>query len=434
MQTNFFFVILIIACLKLTDQTILQILFLSFINFTTMQVRFFLHFLLITFFILIFSQVADAQRIEENKEGEKIVMFPEGKWEYFDKTNPTHLAIEKELKSSKIASPTKILDQQTSKGENDEHLQYDNLLDKTEEKLLSAKERESDIRFSKLLLEEEMEELKNNETATDDQYNSLKRQLKLVSALENDAKKKTKKIKKELKKLKKKGKIVQKSSRKKSKKKNSRKSRKQREKEIELQDSKYTYREDGNFYIASKKFEKYSLEKDVMYNPPPKDCNLAFDGIDEFMGRNRKDVERDVLFSFTDDDMRRYMKEEDYIICEGNLTQIKGGILLLNLFISIKTLDAQRSFGGLSKGNLVTIKMIDGKSVSLVNNQSDNGVYNPLEKRHTFTGQFRINAGQEKDLNQGEVDMVRIIWDTGYEDYEVYNLDFFIDQFKCLNN
>ncbi|MFT6320852.1 MAG: hypothetical protein ACJAT4_001781 [Granulosicoccus sp.] len=106
---------------------------------------------------------------------------------------------------------------------------------------------------------------------------------------------------------------------------------------------------------------------------------------------------------------------------------------MFNLFITVNTTDGQRAFGGLTKGNLITLKMINGESISLANNQSDIGVYDPLKKQHTFTGQFRINSGQEKALKKGEVDVVRIIWDAGFEDYEVYNLDFFANQFKCLN-
>ena len=59
-----------------------------------MQVKNFLHFLLILFYILTFSIFADAQQIQINKGGEKIVVFPEGRWEYFDKTNYSHLELE----------------------------------------------------------------------------------------------------------------------------------------------------------------------------------------------------------------------------------------------------------------------------------------------------------------------------------------------------
>lgn len=397
-----------------------------------MQVRIFFHFLLITFFILISTQVIDAQRIEKNNGGEKIIRYPDGKWVYFDKRNPTHVEIEKANESSKIVSSNDIFEEKTSKGIDNDEQRYEKKLSEAEDQLALAKEKENDIKFSKILLEEEMEDLKRGENATDEQLNAVKRQLKLITVLEKNAKKKTKKSKKELAKIKKRREIAQKPPRKKSKKKKSKKKKELRAQERELQDSRFTYKEDENFYLAAKNFKKYSIANDVMYNPPQEGCNLAYDGVDEFIGKKRKDVERDVFFTFTNDDMRRYMKQEDYITCEGNLTQIKGGILLLNLFITVNTTDAQRSFGGLSKGSLLIIKMINGEIINLVNNQSDDGVFDPIKKQHTFTGQFRINGGQERVLKKGEVDLVRVIWEAGYEDYEVYNLDFFINQFKCL--
>ena len=402
-----------------------------------MQVRNFLHFLLILFYILTFSIFADAQQIQINKGGEKIVVFPEGRWEYFDKTNYSHLELEQDIKRSQIASPQDILDKQTSKGameeegESDEE-RYERLLIDADNKLALALERESDIKFSKILLEEEMDDLKLDDKSTDEKYYLLKRQLKLATNLEKSAKKNTKRLKKELGKLKRQGKIFYNSSTKRLKKKSLRKKRKDEIVVKELQNSKYTYIEDKSFYLASKSFKKYSVDDDVMYSPPQKDCNLVFDGVDEFMGKRRKDVEREILFTFTNDDMRKYMKSEDYISCKGSLTQIKGGVLLLNLFISINTTDAKRAFGGLTKGSMITLKMINGESVNLVNNQTDRGIFDPLKKQHTFTGQYRINSGQEKKLRKNELDFVRIIWDTGFEDYEIYNLDFFSNQFKCL--
>ena len=64
-----------------------------------MQVRNFLHFLLISFYILTFSIMVEAQQVQHNKDGEKIILFSDGRWEYFDKSNSTHLEIEEEIKT-----------------------------------------------------------------------------------------------------------------------------------------------------------------------------------------------------------------------------------------------------------------------------------------------------------------------------------------------
>ena len=401
-----------------------------------MQFKNFLHLLILcTIFIL--PQLCDAQRVTQNRHGERIVIFPNGKWEYFDDEKPLHRAILKENLDKK----TNVViaeEEYNSKGDTDTTFDYQSLLEEAEEELAVAEERESDAKFSKMLLEEELDEQMKDVTIPENEILELKGQIKLADQKEKFAKKERKKAAKQLKKLKKsKGKIkTEKKSKKKKSKKKRNKTKLAKNNTKQDKDQKAymeNYRDDPTFFAASKRFKKYKVEEDVMYNPPPSDCDISFEGVDEFLGKKRKDVARSVFFTHTDDDMRRYMKTEDYVKCEGGLTQIKGGVLLLNLFISIKTTDAKRAFGQIGKGGLISIKMIDGSKVTLANNKSDTGNFDALTGRHTYTTQYLINAGQEKKLKTSEVDMVRIIWETGYEDYEVYNIDFFRDQFRCLN-
>jgi len=395
-----------------------------------MQFKKFLHLLILcTIFIL--PQLCDAQRVTQNRHGERIVIFPNGKWEYFDEEKPLHRAILKDNLDKE--SPEGIdIGEYSSKGDSDTLLDYQVLLEEAEEELAVAEEKESDAKFSKLLLEEELEEQLKDVSVPENDILELKGQIKLADQKEKFAKKERKKAAKQLKKLKKnKGKVKAKPKKKKPKKTRVAKNQKEVDKEEEAY--MQNYRDDPTFFAASKRFKKYKVEEDVMYNPPPADCDISFEGVDEFLGKKRKDVARTVFFTHTDDDMRRYMPTEDYIKCEGGLTQIKGGVLLLNLFISVKTTDAKRAFGQIGKGGLISIKMLDGSKVTLANNKSDDGIFDALTGRHTFTTQYLINAGQEKKLKNAEVDMIRIIWETGYEDYEVYNIDFFRDQFRCLN-
>lgn len=410
-----------------------------FSNTLTMQFKKNFHFLILSTFLFIFPNLSTAQEIEYNRHGERIVKFPSGKWEYYDESKPLHRAIWKEFQKENEVKEN-FLDEQTAKGSDSNQLRYEVLLEEAEEVLALAMEEESDAKFSKILLEEELDEIRDNENSSDAQYKAVKKQLKLAAKLEKRAKRKRKEAEKNLKKLKKnKG---EKSVKKKSRfanlkgKKNRKTKAKKKAEHIEnqaIQNSTFAYREDAAFISAAKRFKKYKVEEDVMYNPPLPDCNLVFDGMDEFMGKKRKDVKRDLFFTHTEDDMRRYMKDDEYITCEGNLTQIQGGVLLFNMFISINTNDAKRSFGELKKGSIIVIKMIDGTNITLANNQADGGTFDPLTRKHTYTAQYMVNSGQEKKLKKGEVDLVRIIWETGYEDYEVYNLDFFRNQFRCLN-
>lgn len=401
-----------------------------------MQFRKFFHLLILSFLFFSFSNLALAQIIDISQDGEQIVVFPDGRWEFYDAAKATHqLAMQKYQDS--LTSPEELLsDEFTTKGDSSEEAQNALLIAAAEEELALAIEKEKDARHSKMLLKDELKKMKNDDTISNEEYQKVKRQFKLAKRLEKNAKKKRKQVEKQLKKLKKNKEIASanKKKRKGSNKKLKKVDKTQNKLERELQDSNIAYQEDNNFYVASKRFKPYAMEEDVMYRPPTPDCNLEFDGVDEFIGKKRKDVAKDLFFTHTEDDMRRYMKEDEYIICEGNLTQISGGTLLLNLFFSIKSNDAKRAFGLLDKGSVILIKLIDGTKITLANNQADAGVYDTRTRRHNYTAQYIINSGQEKKLRNGEVDKVRVIWETGYEDYEVYNLDFFANQMRCLKN
>lgn len=178
---------------------------------------------------------------------------------------------------------------------------------------------------------------------------------------------------------------------------------------------------------------KMEREKmDVMLFPPQPPCNLAYSGIDEFSGKIRKEVAKELFFSFTSDKMKPYFKEKDYLTCKGGLSSISGGVYSLNLEIEVASESAQREFGFLEKGAVLIVKMIDGSSIRLVNRKTDMGSLNPLLKSVVFKPQYLIGANQVKDLSKGEVDKVRIVWSLGYDDYEIYELDFFKNQFRCL--
>ncbi|MEM8909240.1 MAG: hypothetical protein AAGD05_15445, partial [Bacteroidota bacterium] len=90
-------------------------------------------------------------------------------------------------------------------------------------------------------------------------------------------------------------------------------------------------------------------------------------------------------------------------------------------------------FGVLEKGSILSVKLLNGDAVKLFNTKTSTGTVSKLNKTTVYRGQYLISSDQQKQLKKSEVDKVRIVWSTGYEDYDVYELDFFLDQFNCLD-
>ncbi len=174
--------------------------------------------------------------------------------------------------------------------------------------------------------------------------------------------------------------------------------------------------------------------EDLMMYPPTPPCNLAYDGVDEFTGKRRWEMPKQVFFAHTSERLKPFFKEKNHITVEGFLSGASGngGTYYLNLNIIILSEMAQREFGVLEKASILSLKLINGNTVKLFNTKTSTGSVDKVEKLVEYRAQYMINSDNLKSLRKSEVDKARIVWGTGYEDYEVYNLDFFIDQIDCL--
>ena len=182
-----------------------------------------------------------------------------------------------------------------------------------------------------------------------------------------------------------------------------------------------------------KTYKNFDPKDDVMSNSPSSlDCNLAFDGMDSFTGKKKQETTPITLFAHTDDFMRTAMKDKDFVICTATATRIEGSrIVYLNLIMTIQTKEAQRTFGFLDRGALIIFRLINGKRISLATNKTDIGVVDVEKGTTTFRAQLAISEAVE--LTQSELDVIRVSWSVGYEDYEIYDMDVLRNLFKCLD-
>ncbi len=178
----------------------------------------------------------------------------------------------------------------------------------------------------------------------------------------------------------------------------------------------------------------YDWDSEVLVDPPKYHCHFTYEGVDAFTQQQKRELAGEYFFSHTDDRLKPYLQNRDYVKCQSYLTSISGGYRYLTLVITIGSRNARREYGYIKSGSLLNIKLLDNKTVSLFSQGDHLGNINTANGTTTYTIKYPIDFQKEKILSKGEVDKVRIVWSTGYEDYEVYNVDFFINQLSCLNN
>ena len=169
------------------------------------------------------------------------------------------------------------------------------------------------------------------------------------------------------------------------------------------------------------------------YVSEPFHCDVKIDILDESTGRKRVELEPGLIFTHTDPDLRPFFKKRELITCNGQLSRIDAYVYLIIEF-KIASSHAQSNFGSLQDGSLLRLRLLNNENVSLYNLRTDQGRIDPYSGDTVFIGQYSLGKDEIKMLLSSELDKVRILWSTGYEDYDVYNVDFFIDRLNCLMN
>jgi len=162
-------------------------------------------------------------------------------------------------------------------------------------------------------------------------------------------------------------------------------------------------------------------------------CIVAFEGKDSFSGKKRKDLAKSPFFAYTSDKLRSYFEEGDMVQCDAYMSAVSGGYKFVCIEVLIASETAQRSYGSIEKQGQLAVRLVDGTTINLYNNKTDYGFLDPLKKTVLYKAQYRIPNEHVKTLSKVDIDKVRLVWSTGYEDYTIYETDFLINQLNCLD-
>ena len=423
-----------------------------------MQVRQFFLFTILVFFLFP-ADAAFAQKLTTNDNGEKIVVYPDGSWHYFDEaaeiegragtTVPQVQEADgkksKKAKKNKRASSKKRNKQgkektsgkRSAREEERGRRQAITRADQAAAEEENARIEKEDAVFQRLFLEEELEAAYHNIDRTTEDIAAIEVRLNKAKQVETvalaryeNAKDRSKIFEKmidmpEAKRAKLLARINAKDKA----------MSKERQAQADIVSGASTPQ--GNYGSASLQnrppIRNYDPKTNLLLNPPTIPCQLVFDDVDTFSGKKRKETAKKKFFTHTPERFRAYFKGREYIVCEGALLAVDGMPRSFNVDFTIATEQATREFGVLEKGSQFILRLIDGKRIILINSKTATGIADPVTKTTRYAAQYLVDKGQVKALREAEIDKVRIIWATGYEDYEVYEVDFFKDLFDCLD-
>lgn len=167
------------------------------------------------------------------------------------------------------------------------------------------------------------------------------------------------------------------------------------------------------------------------YTPAASPCGYSTREKDTDGKIVRQELEKTTIFTHTDDELRPYFGDDELVTCNASMLQL-GENYYLNMDFRIASPNAMKNFGPLKTGSLLRIKLLNGIYVNLYNMRQDVGRIDPYSGHTLYSGRYAIGDSERRSLQRSGVEFVRVVWGTGFEDYPVYALDFFKDQFNCL--
>jgi len=179
------------------------------------------------------------------------------------------------------------------------------------------------------------------------------------------------------------------------------------------------------------RFAAYDPAQDVMLHPPAPPCQLALNARDEFTGATLREVQTGELFRFTPQALRSFLEGKDQIVCEAALASA-GPNASLWLTFRINDPNTRRAFGNLAKNSFALLTFTDGSVLNVNDLRSDEGSIDPDTRLVTYRAQYPLDAAALRKIRNTELDRIRIAWSTGYEDYDVQQVDVLMRQAGCL--
>ncbi len=378
--------------------------------------------------LILFNHSANAQTIRNNADGEKIIVYPDGSWQYFsDYSNGIDIRYGPG-EDGKEEDKYPIFDGEIAPLEGAIPVTIDDLKKIAVRRTQLAKEAAEIAQKRAIEAEEqvvflEQEYRKAAAGQNEDAIDELTLRLNASKQTAQEARWEAKQAQLEVRKAEAvtlRGNYVE----------NYKETQKRKREQLRANAS-YTASYDAIFTSNIEYFD-IPVKDNVMADPPPAECQMGFEGKESYSNRNRRDVSRSLLFTHTDEKLRLYLKDKEYLRCEGNLSSIDGGYRFLTLQFTFAYPNAREAYGFIEKGSILTIKLLNGDFVNLQSGKLDRGSYDTETELLTYRVHYPLDNGQISLLKNSEVDTIRVFWSSGFEEYEVYHMDFFMNQISCL--
>lgn len=180
-----------------------------------------------------------------------------------------------------------------------------------------------------------------------------------------------------------------------------------------------------------------TLPKNNEVNPAPntiiKKKDVCLFARDEKINKVRiTETNAEPFYTFTPEKLKNYFKEKELMDVYTSVIR-KGKEYFFHITIKITSKDAAKNYGHLSKESMMRVQFITGNSINLYCSEDVYGGIETYTGNIVFKAEYIINNENVKMLSKFPIDKVGIMWTSGFETYDIYNVDLIMNHLTCLN-
>ncbi len=144
-------------------------------------------------------------------------------------------------------------------------------------------------------------------------------------------------------------------------------------------------------------------------------------------------IDKELLFRYTPEKRAKYFAHKDLIQCFSFFSYQKG-IYYLHLVFYIDSPRADLAFGGIKKNSQLTIRTLNGDLYAFFAYNNAREMSDPRSDKKIYHAIYQMSNRDARRLKKSPIDKVRVVWATGYEDYNIFKVDLLRKQLQCIDS
>lgn len=186
----------------------------------------------------------------------------------------------------------------------------------------------------------------------------------------------------------------------------------------------------GLLLPAAPVFSGYGAAGGRAPSPEPPPCN-----------RSRGVANRDgalavsypsLLFTHTDENLRPFLDGKEYLRCLTWTSRDPSGRRFLHLKLTFANPNAIATYGFLPEKSSLSLHLLNGRHISLQAIREAVGIIDHGRRELNYEVTYALPRGAATDLRNHALDYVRIFWSSGFEQYEILQVDALRRVVECL--